>query len=486
MLRPEDIDALAESLVKGYEERLVARLSHSFARLVVKDGVLTMVDQERLAVLPSLSRDATTKALNQYSGKISKEVRQTVLDALIESDAADAAALTMAFPGAQIAGASQSFMRIAEETARGVAEIIARQNIQMAAAAEMKWYDITAQAVTEYNQGASQRVVMERAVRRLADEGMDLVDYKSGVKSPIDVAVRRHIVTQTNQAATSMTTKRLEQMGHTLVMTSSHFGARPDHAVWQGKAFSRGGAKVVDGVYYPDFESSTGYGTGAGLAGWNCRHSFAPYVPGYSKLRQTPEEQNGMTSEEYYEATQQQRANESSIRKTKRRIALGEDSGLEMTGDKLLLGNQQAKQKAYCDRLSLPRRYERERAYGVDGQPRSLRVDTRPKTLKLPDRSSSIMEGKTMSLPGGGAGKIVPGSMLESIEVFAGKGTSTPLRVAARLVENYGGSSERWQHTKGRGLVDSGTERRRAMIHWFEEDGVGIVETRVKGWSKKQ
>ena len=35
---------------------------------------------------------------------------------------------------------------------------------------------------------------------------------------------------------------------------------------------------------YPDFAASTGYGTGAGLCGWNCRHSFGPYVEGAPRV----------------------------------------------------------------------------------------------------------------------------------------------------------------------------------------------------------
>lgn len=32
-----------------------------------------------------------------------------------------------------------------------------------------------------------------------------------------------------------------------------------------------------DGERYEDFEAATGYGTGPGLCGWNCRHNFYPF-----------------------------------------------------------------------------------------------------------------------------------------------------------------------------------------------------------------
>lgn len=61
---------------------------------------------------------------------------------------------------------------------------------------------------------------------------------------------------------------------------SAHAGARPEHAAWQGKVYSRSGTSEK----YPDFRSSTGYGTGAGLCGWNCRHTFGPYIEGSPRV----------------------------------------------------------------------------------------------------------------------------------------------------------------------------------------------------------
>ena len=58
---------------------------------------------------------------------------------------------------------------------------------------------------------------------------------------------------------------------------SAHIGARTgdggqnpgNHLWWQGQFYSRTGKDKR----FPPF-SQTGYGTGEGLCGWNCRHSF--------------------------------------------------------------------------------------------------------------------------------------------------------------------------------------------------------------------
>lgn len=87
---------------------------------------------------------------------------------------------------------------------------------------------------------------------------------------------------------------------------------------------------------YADFIESTGYGTGAGLGGWNCYHqlSFYPFIPGISKRQWTDEQLDAMNAKENalkkykgkeyttYEATQYQRRLETLMRSQRQRIKL--------------------------------------------------------------------------------------------------------------------------------------------------------------------
>lgn len=61
---------------------------------------------------------------------------------------------------------------------------------------------------------------------------------------------------------------------------TAHSGARPEHAEWQGKIYSRSGKSKK----YPSLVKVTGYGTGPGLGGWNCRHSMFPYYEGMGRV----------------------------------------------------------------------------------------------------------------------------------------------------------------------------------------------------------
>lgn len=87
---------------------------------------------------------------------------------------------------------------------------------------------------------------------------------------------------------------RMEEMDCEFVEVTAREGARPTHAVWQGRVYHRGGAVVHDGERYEDFEAATGYGTGPGLCGWNCRHNFYPFYPGVSVRNYTDERLAGL------------------------------------------------------------------------------------------------------------------------------------------------------------------------------------------------
>jgi D-alanyl-D-alanine dipeptidase len=91
--------------------------------------------------------------------------------------------------------------------------------------------------------------------------------------------------------------------------------------VWQGRCYSLDGEREIDGVVYRDFRTATGYGTGAGLCGWNCRHSFGPYRHGAPRQYEpNPVSETGYTDAELYALSQKQRACERAIRAAKREL----------------------------------------------------------------------------------------------------------------------------------------------------------------------
>lgn len=133
----------------------------------------------------------------------------------------------------------------------------------------------------------------------------------------------------------------MDEMGCEFVETSAHGGARPSHAEWQGRRFHRGSAVDYKGRHYPDFEAATGYGTGAGLCGWNCRHTFFAVFPELGDPPQwTRAELEALNARNIewngkkytaYEISQMQRARERNVRRWKKRYLAEDAAGLDTT-----------------------------------------------------------------------------------------------------------------------------------------------------------
>ena len=190
-------------------------------------------------------------------------------------------------------------------------------------------------AVMQVNSGIlNLNEATKQAVKKLADSGLRTVDYESGWSNKIDVAVRRAVVTGSNQMCHKMTELTMKELGCKFVETTAHSGARPDHQEWQGQVFCYKGKSDK----YPDFVEKTRYGYGDGLGGYNCRHSFYPFFPGISKRAYSEEHLKNIDPEPfeydgkiytYYEALQYQRRLESNIRQKKRELIAYNASGLE-------------------------------------------------------------------------------------------------------------------------------------------------------------
>lgn len=167
---------------------------------------------------------------------------------------------------------------------------------------------------TAYMQAMSGMISPRQAVREALEtivEGGVYVEYPGGRKDTIETATARAVRTGISQASGRIQIARMDEMDVDLVLVSSHLGARPSHAEWQGQVYTRSGLNPK----YPDFVAVTGYGTVTGLCGANCRHSFGPYFEGqHNPFEQFDDEDN----RKLYELEQQQRTLERRIRKTKR------------------------------------------------------------------------------------------------------------------------------------------------------------------------
>ena len=214
--------------------------------------------------------------------------------------------------------------------------------------------------------GMDYTTAVRMSVNDIAASGLRFVDYESGVRNHADVAARRAILTGVSQMTGKISERNAAELGTDVVEVTAHAGARPDHAVWQGKWFSLKGKDK----HYPKLSTATGYGTVTGLKGANCRHDFYPVIPGIDQPAYTAEQLanidpppvtvNGRTYT-YYEAEQRQREMERTIRKTKREIIAAEASGDndQFTAKSVLLRRQREQYSEFSKAAGLLTRNER-------------------------------------------------------------------------------------------------------------------------------
>ena len=89
---------------------------------------------------------------------------------------------------------------------------------------------------------------------------------------------------------------------------------------------------------------------------------------------------------------------------------------------------------------------------------------------------------EVMDLATGEMFHFVEGSRLQDVEVFAGKGTSSPYNMAYKYANKIGGKVEDWQHVKGTGWIETQDGDRRVEVHWSQCEGYGKHDFFVKRW----
>lgn len=374
MLSPEYLEIVPEDIVRLYAQ-LDEFIAKDIARRLVKDGVVTSTTEYqmlRLQEAGSLYQDIIYQTA-KLKGISDKEIQGIFDKAVAESVASDNAIYQEA--GFEALKLSESDMNLI--TAQIKKTLGDLNNLVMTTALTSQQAFISAASFAELKveTGAMDYIqAIRQAIRDSAGDGA-FVTYPSGRRNRLDVAVRRSVLTGVGQTTGQVSMGFIGRTGCDLVETTAHPGARPDHQVWQGKIFSMTGTK------YPDFYKSTGYGTGEGLCGWNCRHAFFPFFAGISERaynrdklqeyndRKVPFEGKLIS---YYEASQVQRSMERQIRALKRQTGaydegsqyatgeLGDELKKDATEAKLMLYAQQDELAAFVRKAGLTRQKERE------------------------------------------------------------------------------------------------------------------------------
>ena len=323
MITPEQFQEIGETLLPLLDDLTEWIARDMIERFMIRFGrgeekLLTGTDEWQAWVLEQAggNLDEIQKALAKSTGKSQQEIAKIFKDSGIQAAKADAEAAAVTFSG--LSSGMMAIITDAYERTVGEISNIARTT---AGATNQAFIDICDAAYWKVRTGAqSYTAAMLDGIKELG-QVQPIVRYPSGHKDTLEVAVLRCIRTGVAQSSGNMTIQQCKDMGWNHVLVSQHLGARvsdtdpiADHAGWQGKVY------CIDGkdAQFDNLLDATGYPESPlGLCGYNCRHSFTPFLPGVSRNNNKPIDTEA--NRRAYELSQTQRAMERRIRAQKRK-----------------------------------------------------------------------------------------------------------------------------------------------------------------------
>ena len=308
------LDDLTEWIARDMIERFMIRFGRGEKKL------LTGTDEWQAWVLKQAggNLDEIQKALAKSTGKSQQEIAKIFKDSGIQAAKADAEAAAVTF-----SSLSPRMMAIITDAYERTVGEISNITRTTAGATNQAFIGICDDAYWKVRTGAqSYTAAMLEGVKALG-QVQPIVRYPSGHKDTLEVAVLRCIRTGVAQSSGNMTIQQCKDMGWNHVLVSQHLGARvsdtdpiADHAGWQGKVYCIAGKDAQ----FDNLLDATGYPENPlGLCGYNCRHSFTPFLPGVSRNNNKPIDTEA--NRRAYELSQTQRAMERRIRAQKRKCA---------------------------------------------------------------------------------------------------------------------------------------------------------------------
>lgn len=341
MLPPDFWDYAADDVLELYST-LGESIMRDIVRRLVKTGRVTATAgwQIQMAQEAGLLYNDIVSEAARLSDATESHVSALFEEAGIQSTAIDNAVYEAAGMSPPPLRMSPAVMQVLFSGARKTSGHLRNLTMTTALEAQRAYIQAATLAEMQVESGAFDYATAIRNAVKNAASGGTYVQYPTGHRDRLDVAIRRAVLTGVGQTTGQISLQNAQEMGCDLMEITAHAGARPSHSVWQGRVVSLSGRSGYLSL------SDIGYNTGPGFKGWNCRHDWYPFFEGLSETaypRAVLDEYNNRTVEyegktiSYYEATQKQRAMERSIRDSKRELA-GLDEAVKSSSGALKTG----------------------------------------------------------------------------------------------------------------------------------------------------
>lgn len=197
---------------------------------------------------------------------------------------------------------------------------------------------------------------------KLAASGVRYINYKSGRSRELYSAVRQSVLDGTSKIAHKISEQNAALFGADGWELSAHAGARPEHALYQGRQYPNSQYESIVEALINDY---------------GCRHSAFPIIMGLSKPMYTDEELANIDpppftyeGQEYtaYEAAKEQRHMESAMRRQKNIAVCAEAAGDEerFRTASIKLRRQREVYADFSKKAGMFTEFERTQVYGYN------------------------------------------------------------------------------------------------------------------------
>jgi hypothetical protein len=344
---------MIDQLVYDMETDILARIAYYLSR-----GSVASADWQilKLRQLGALTQDAQA-IINQYRARILLQTGKAVTES-----AEDILAQIRARTPKQLkttAAMTPEMRRIVETWSGSAATKVNLAMAQLAQNAGTKYVAAVSKASLSVVTGTD---TLQRSVFQAIGEldRLDVFVDRAGRTWTPEGYVKMVVRDNQRRASTATMFQAAAEGDTDLIEVSSHLGARPKCAPYQGRIFSISGSSKK----YPAL-ADTSYGQPDGLNGINCSHIFYPFWEGVSEKSYSP--YKAAENRKAYDESQEQRAAERKIRYYKREAQKwGATEGGEQKAAyfKSRVKDSQAELRAFIDETGRTRQRDREAIYG--------------------------------------------------------------------------------------------------------------------------
>lgn len=382
-LTPDEIDGLRELILAVYGP-VTEELLRDLCRCITAAGQISSGDEYKLLLAKSLAGadDVIADTLRRQTDLTDDAVEQ-----LMRWAAEKTAPLE---ENESLRNIAEAYVKVTRKEVANVLGQLAAADVDGQVYPIKDVYRRTMDYVfREVSSGAkTPEEAVRRATLRLWQRGIRTVDRSDGRTFSVEFMAQRAIMAKMGEMTTAINEKHHDDGGCDGWEISAHSASAPDHEPYQGRQYSDKEYKRLNS------RLQRRIGT------LSCKHIAWPIKLGVDSPQWTDEQLAEMARENakgityegrhytQYEATQQQKALENSIRQCKDRIAAAQEEGKlgsgELRSSRILLRQLNAEYKRFSAAAGLRTAPERLRAAGLG---RALKPDG---TLEMPRPAGTL------------------------------------------------------------------------------------------------